>query len=299
MTAPHVEWGNKGDPGGALRELLSKEDVLVVPGVFNPATALLAQDLGFKAVYLSGAAITGSLAMPDVGLITLDELLTHVRWVCRVVRIPVIVDADTGFGEPLNVMRTVRLLIEAVAAAVQIEDQSLPKKCGHLSGKELIPAEDMVKKVRAAVMARGGSNLVIIARTDARGVAGLEEAIRRAKLYKKAGADVIFPEALRSPEEFRVFREEVGGPLLANMTEFGVTPYITVEEFKRLGYKVVVFPVTVFRASMAASKSVLEEIKKKGTQRSVLGSLMSREEFYKLIKYWDYERIDSQLGEKV
>ncbi len=285
------------DPGLLLRELIKREDIIVAPGVYNAAVALLAERMGFKAAYLSGAALTGSLAMPDLGLITLSELALFTRYITRVVKIPIIVDADTGFGEAINVERTVRELEDAGAAAIQIEDQVLPKKCGHLKGKQLIPPEEMVKKIIAAVEARRRET-VIIARTDARGVEGLEAAIERANLYVEAGADVIFPEALESLEEFKEFAKRVKAPLLANMTEFGRTPYITVDEFREAGYKIVIFPVTTFRASMKASAEVLAEIMEKGTQKHILNKLMTRKEFYDLIGYYEYEERDREIAER-
>ncbi len=285
------------EPGLELRRLIKSEDIIVAPGVFNPAVALLAARMGFKALYLSGAALTGSLAMPDLGLITLSELAAFTRYIARVAPAPLIVDADTGFGEAINVARTVRELEESGAAAIQIEDQVMPKKCGHLSGKELVSPEDMAKKIIAAVEARRRET-VIIARTDARAVEGLEGAVERAKIYLEAGADVIFPEALESLEEFREFARRVKAPLLANMTEFGRTPYITVSEFREAGYKIVIFPVTTFRASMKASKEVLEEIMEKGTQRGILDKLMTRREFYDLIGYHEYEERDSMIDRR-
>ncbi len=285
------------DPGAQLRELIRKRDIIVAPGVYNPAVALLAERMGFEAIYLSGAALTGSLAMPDLGVITLSELTAMTRYITRVTGIPLIVDADTGFGEAINVVRTVRDLEDAGAAAIQLEDQVLPKKCGHLAGKKLVPPEEMVKKIVAAVEARRRET-VIIARTDARGVEGLEEAIWRANLYVEAGADVIFPEALQSLDEFREFARRVKAPLLANMTEFGKTPYITVDEFREAGYKIVIFPVTTFRASMKASLMVLKEIKEKGTQKHILDQLMTRKEFYDLIGYHEYEKRDTEVARK-
>ncbi len=283
------------DPGAELRKLLRVEDIIVAPGVFNPAVALLAEKLGFKALYLSGAALTGSLAMPDLGIITLTELASAVRYITRVTRAPLIVDADTGFGEAINVQRTVRDLEEAGAAAIQIEDQVLPKKCGHLEGKQLIDTDDMVKKIRAATDARK-KETVIIARTDARAIEGLEGAIERAKAYLEAGADVIFPEALHSLEEFREFSRQVNAPLLANMTEYGKTPLITVEEFKEAGYKIVIFPVTTFRVAMGAIRRALETLRREGTQRSLLSEMMTRKEFYQLIDYDAYVEADKRLA---
>ncbi|MGC9133696.1 methylisocitrate lyase [Caldisphaera sp.] len=283
-------------PGEKLRELLKKEDILITPGVFDPASALLVESMGFKSAYLSGAALTGSLAMPDLGLITFSELYDSTRKITNVINIPLIVDSDTGFGESLNVYRTVKELEEAGAAAIQIEDQDMPKKCGHLSGKKTISPEDMVKKIVAANEAR--RDMLIVARTDARATEGIEAAIERAKLYLEAGADVIFPEALTNLEEFKLFAKEVKAPLLANMTEFGKTPYITVQEFKEAGFKIVIFPVTIFRAAMKAMKDTLIEIKDKGTQKFILDKIMSREEFYNLIGYYEYEKRDNEFAKK-
>ncbi len=285
------------DPWEELRRLMEKEDIIVAPGVFNPAVALLAERLGFKAAYLSGAALTGSLAMPDLGLITLTELVGHVRYITRVARIPLIVDADTGFGEAINVQRTIRELEEAGAAAVQLEDQVLPKKCGHLAGKSLVSPEDMVKKIIAAVDARR-RGILIVARTDARGVEGLESAIERANMYVEAGADIVFPEALTSIDEFREFASRVKAPLLANMTEFGKTPYITVDEFRKAGYKIVIFPVTAFRVAMGAIREAFRVLMVEGTQRGLLDRMMTRSEFYELIGYSEYEARDSKLAER-
>jgi len=281
-------------PGSELRRLLDEEDIIVAPGVFNPISALIAEDLGFKAVYLSGAALTGSLALPDLGVITLDEVVYFTREISGKISIPLIVDADTGFGEALNVIRAVRLFEEAGAAAIHIEDQVLPKKCGHLSGKRLVSVEDMVNKIKAAKSA--ARDLVIIARTDARGVEGLESAIERANAYIDAGAEIIFPEALYSEDEFKRFAEEVDAYLLANMTEFGKTPYYTVDQFKSWGYKIVIFPATSFRASVKAIKSVYEEIMRSGTQRNILDMLSTREEIYNIIRYYEYERLDKKIS---
>lgn len=282
----------------AFRRILRSVDIIVAPGVFNPASALLAERMGFKAVYLSGAALTGSLAMPDLGIITLSELASFTSYISRVVSIPVIVDADTGFGEAINVQRTVRELEAAGAAAIQIEDQVMPKKCGHLAGKKLIPAEEMVKKIIAAVEARK-KETVIIARTDARGVEGFEAAVERAKMYVEAGADVIFPEALRSFEEFKEFSRSLPGvDLLANMTEFGKTPYLTVDQFREAGFKIVIFPVTTFRYAMGAIREALEVLRRVGTQKSLLDKMMTRWEFYELIGYKIYEEVDSRIADK-
>ncbi|MEB3798933.1 MAG: methylisocitrate lyase [Desulfurococcales archaeon] len=285
---------SKVRPSEKLRELLKSKDVIPVIGVFNPISALLVESMGFEAAYLSGAALTGSYAMPDLGLITLSELAESTRYITRVVNIPLIVDADTGFGEVINVQRTVKELVDANAAAVQIEDQVLPKKCGHLKGKKLIPPEEMAKKIVAAKKI-GGEDILIIARTDARGVEGLDSAIERARIYVKAGADIIFPEALTSEEEFKEFAHKISVPLLANMTEFGKTPYYTIDQFKEWGYKLVIFPVTLLRISLGAMREALKVIREKGTQRGILGKMMTRHEFYDLIGYSKYEEQDSYI----
>ncbi|MFP3311917.1 MAG: methylisocitrate lyase [Acidilobus sp.] len=284
-------------PALRLRELTKGPGITVVPGVFDPASALLAESVGFKAIYLSGAALTGSLAMPDLSIITFSEVLDATRRIMEVVDLPVIVDTDTGFGEAINVYRTVKELEEAGAAAVQIEDQVLPKKCGHLAGKHVVPPDEMVKKIIMATEARR-HDIVIVARTDAREVEGLDAAVERAQMYVEAGADVIFPEALHDLDEFKEFARKVKAPLLANMTEFGKTPYITAKEFEEAGYRFVIFPVTTFRAAMKAMKDVLLELREKGTQKYVLDRLMSRQEFYDLIGYYEYEKRDSEVAEK-
>ncbi|MET1102203.1 MAG: methylisocitrate lyase [Pyrodictiaceae archaeon] len=289
------EWENP--PGEELRKLIKEPGIIIAPGVFAPSVALLVEKMGFKAAYLSGAALTGLFAMPDLGIITLNELVNMTRMITRVARIPLIVDADTGFGEAINVVRTVRELEDAGAAAVQIEDQVLPKKCGHLTGKQLIPAEDMAKKIRAAAEAR--RHMLIVARTDARGVEGLEQAIERANIYLEAGADIIFPEALESKEEFMEFAKRVKAPLLANMTEFGKTPYITAREFEEMGYKIVIFPVTLFRVAMGSMREALNILKEEGTQVKLLDKMMTRKEFYELIGYYEYEKRDKLIDQWV
>ncbi len=282
---------------------MKEQDIIVAPGVFSPAVALLAESMGFQAIYLSGAALTGLLAMPDLGVITLSELAMATRYITRVTSIPLIVDVDTGFGEAINVQRTVRELEDAGAAAIQIEDQVLPKKCGHLKGKKLVSVEDMVKKIIAATDARR-RDLLIIARTDARSVEGLEQAIERAKIYVEAGADIIFPEALRSLDEFKTFVEALPNtPILANMTEFGKTPYLTVDEFKSVGVKIVIFPVTSFRMAMGAVRKTFEILKQEGTQKPLIENevpvkIMSRWEFYDLIGYYSYEENDKSIAAK-
>ncbi len=276
-----------------LKKLVSGGRIVVAPGVFSPAVAKLAEKLGFKALYFSGAGFSNLLALPDLGITTLSEVARATHDITTQVRVPLIVDADTGFGEALNVARTVGEMKSAGAAAIHIEDQVLPKRCGHLEGKELVDADEMVKKIISARDA-AGKDLLIIARTDSRTVEGLDAAIDRALTYSKAGADMIFPEALESRKEFAEFRRKVNLPLMANMTEFGKTPYMEASEFEELGYNVVIFPVTAFRAMMKAVKDTLQRLKSEGTQKGMLDSLMTRKEFYDLIDYYRYERADKR-----
>ncbi len=283
--------------GDDLRRLISEDGALPVAGVFNPLSALIAEQVGFRALYFSGAAFSASLGIPDIGLFTLDELTTAVRWVTRATSLPLIVDADTGFGETLNVYRTVTDLEAAGAAAIQIEDQVMPKRCGHLDGKQIVPAGEFVAKIRAASEARGSA--LIIARTDSKAVYGMDEAVQRGRLYLNAGADIIFPEALESEGEFGEYSRLVEAPLLANMTEFGKTPYLSVQQFHELGYKLVIFPVTALRVAANAMKIALSETLSFGTQQNIVGEMQTRAELYELIRYSDYERMDSLFQERV
>lgn len=279
-----------------LRKLLGSKKIVVAPGVFSPAVAKQAQKLGFKALYFSGAGFSNLLALPDLGMTTLTEVARAARQVTSQVTVPLIVDADTGFGEALNVARTVEEMKASGAAAIHIEDQVLPKRCGHLDGKELVDVDEMVKKLIAA-KGSAGRDLLIIARTDARTVEGIDSAIERARVYSRANVDMIFPEALESREEFAEFRRKISLPLMANMTEFGKTPYMAAKDFEELGYEMVIFPVTAFRSMMKAVKVTLAELKSKGTQKGVLGSLMTRDEFSELIDYHRYEDADTRALE--
>ena len=233
------------------------------------------------------------LGLPDLGLTTLTEVADAVRRICSVVRLPIIVDVDTGFGEALNVSRTVHEVEISGAAAIHIEDQVMPKKCGHLSGKQLVGADEMVKKIVSAKV-QTKKNIVLIARTDARAVEGLDSAVERAHIYLKAGADMIFPEALETKEEFLEFAKKVDAPLLANMTEFGKTPYIAASEFEKMGYKIVIFPMTAFRTMLKGVNGTLEELKTTGSQKNILEKMMTRDQVYDLINYYDYEKIDQR-----
>jgi methylisocitrate lyase len=269
----------------------------VAPGVFSPISALIAAKAGFEALYFSGGGFANSLGLPDLGVTTMSELVQAVHYIVDRVKVPLIVDVDTGFGEAVNVMRVVREMEALDVAALQIEDQVMPKKCGHLSGKQVVSVDEMVKKIIAAKES-STKGVVIIARTDARGVEGMDAAIERAIAYEKAGADMIFPEALEGPDEFREFARKLRVKLLANMTEFGKTPYIRAKEFERLGYKVVIFPMTAFRASLKALADTYGELKRLGSQRRVLDKLMTREEVYQLIDYYSYESFDSESAKK-
>lgn len=280
--------------GKRLRELVA-EATIQVPGAPNALFARLIERCGYDAVYLSGAALSaGVLGLPDVGLFTLSELAQQTAYLARATSLPVIVDADTGFGAAVNVERTVIELETAGAAAIQLEDQQLPKRCGHLSGKTLVEATEMCAKLRAAVAARQDAELVIIARTDARGVVSLDEAISRAKQYLDAGADWIFPEALQSKDEFKAFAQAVDAPLVANMTEFGKSPLLTLEELAELGYSAVLYPVTLLRVATKAAEAALNFIAADGSQRELLDLMQTREELYDLLNYQDFEERDRQ-----
>jgi methylisocitrate lyase len=280
-------------PGRLFREALSAHRPLVIPGVFNALAARMAERIGFQAVYQSGAALSAGLAgLPDVGLLTQTEFAEAGRYLAQSVSIPVLSDADTGFGEALSVERTVRLFESAGLSGLHLEDQEFPKRCGHLSGKTLIPQEAMVQKIRAAVSARRDENFVIIARTDARAVTGMEDALARAKAYAEAGADMIFPEALESMGEFETFANACPLPLLANMTEFGKSPLLSAEDLGKLGFAAVLFPLTAFRAAMKAAHDLLEALYAEGTQKPVLTTLQTRTELYDLLNYTDFDQRD-------
>src|SRR6059036_2212618 len=268
-----------------LRELIAQGCVLL-PGVPNAAMARQVERAGFDAVYVSGAGMANATAgVPDIGLLTLTEVTQLVGYIAKAVKIPAIVDADTGFGGAENVARTIQELENAGLAGCHIEDQEFPKRCGHLAGKSLVDLEEMAGKIKAAVAARRDPNFMIIARTDARAVEGFDRALERAGEYLAAGADAIFPEALQSAEEFRDFAKEIDRPLLANMTEFGKSPMLSFEQLAEFGYRMVIFPQSAFRASMKASEKFLRALKKSGTQKEWLDEMQTREELYKLLDY--------------
>ena len=268
-----------------LRELIAK-GAIMLPGVPNASIARQVERLGFDAVYVSGAGMANSTAgVPDIGLLTLTEVVQLAGYIARAVEIPTIVDADTGFGGSENVARTIQELQAAGLAGCHIEDQEFPKRCGHLSGKSVVPVEEMTEKIRAAVAARGDPEFMIIARTDARAVEDFDRTVDRAKQYMKAGADAIFPEALQSPEEFRDFASKVDLPLLANMTEFGKSPLLSFSELAEFGYRMVIFPQSAFRVSMKASEEFLRALKQTGSQKEWTGQMQTRQQLYELLDY--------------
>ena len=286
----------KSSPGGALRELI-QAGTLVLPGAFNALTARLAESVGFQAVYVSGAGVTNALmAMPDIGLLTLTEMAQQCRYICNAVSVPCIADADTGYGDVLNVARAVRELEACGLAGIHLEDQVSPKRCGHLDGKQVIPPTEMARKIAAAVKAKRNPEFFVIARTDARAVNGLNDAVERALLYLDAGADAIFPEALESTEEFAEFARRVPAPLLANMTEFGKSPLLSVGELAGFGYRLIIFPMTQLRVMMQAAESVLKEIKTSGSQRGFTDRMQSRAQLYELLRYSEYTAFDQEIA---
>lgn len=280
--------------GKRLRELLAREEILIVPGAYDALTARMIEKVGFDAVYMTGGGTVNALTgLPDNGLLTLTEMVMNARYMAQITSIPIISDADTGYGNAVNVMRTVWEFEQAGVAGIHMEDQVAPKRCGHLEGKEVVSTEEMVGKIRAACAARKDPDFVIIARIDARAVLGFDEAVRRARVYREAGADVLFPEALESEEEFREFAKGVEGPLLANMTEFGKSPYLTAQQFEAMGYKIVIFPVSTLRVALRAVLDFLTNLKERGTQKDLIDQMLTRKELYELIDYdmfYGYER---------
>jgi methylisocitrate lyase len=280
-------------PGRRLRAAWTAAPI-AVPGVFNALVARMAQRLGYQAVYLSGASLSAAAGVPDVGLLTVNDFVEAARSLTLACPLPLLCDADTGFGEALHVERAVHLFENAGVAGIHLEDQQFPKRCGHLSGKQLVEPETMAAKLRAAVRARRDPDFVIIARTDARGVTGFEDAVHRARLYLQAGADVIFPEALESADEFAAFAQAIPAPLLANMTEFGRSPNLDFATLADMGYRLVLYPVTAFRAALRAAQETLAEILKRGQQRDRIPQMLTRAELYDLLDYADYEQRDRE-----
>jgi methylisocitrate lyase len=280
-----------------FRQGLSSGCLLRFPGAFSPLVALLAERMGFEGIYISGAALSASLALPDVGLITLPELAARSHEIARVSSLPTLADADTGFGEPLNVARTIFVLEDLGISGCQLEDQVNPKRCGHLEGKEVVSRDEMRRRVAAAVGARRDPRFVVCARTDARATEGLRGAIDRAKSYLDAGADLIFPEALQDAAEIETFRNQVDAPCLVNMTEFGKTELLSTTTLSSLGVNVVIYPVTLLRLAMRAAEAGLAALVTEGTQKGLLQEMQTRSQLYDLLGYDNYTRFDSALEE--
>lgn len=286
-------------PGRRLREAWEK-GIVAMPGVFCPVVGRMAERLGFEAGYLSGAALSATKALPDIGLVSVTEFETAIREICAATSLPILCDADTGFGEPLNVERTVRLFESAGAAGFHLEDQQFPKRCGHLSGKTLVSTSEMCSKIQAAAGARRDASFVILARTDARGVVDLDEAVSRAVKYLEAGADGIFPEALQDEAEFREFARKLNEacpnrapiPLLANMTEFGKSPLLSRTTLEDAGYRIALYPVSTLRSALHAVERLLSTILDHGTQQAEVSQMLDRARLYDLIDYTQYEERD-------
>ncbi|KQT46911.1 methylisocitrate lyase [Devosia sp. Leaf420] len=283
------------EPAGLrFRALIERGGILRLPGAHNGMAGIQARNAGFEALYLSGAAMTASMGLPDLGIITVDEVSFFIRQVARASGLPVLVDGDTGYGEALNVMHMVRTFEDAGAGAVHLEDQLLPKKCGHLNDKKLADARDMAAKVAAAAKAR--RHLYVVARTDAAASEGMDGAVARAKMYMEAGADAIFPEALNTAEMFREFAARMPGvPLLANMTEFGRTPFFTANEFEEMGYRMVIWPVSSLRVANKAQEKLYGTIARDGSTKAMLEDMQTRAELYAAIGLDDYEALDASI----
>lgn len=278
-----------------FRTALKSGNLLRFPGAFSPLVAMAIQRHSFDGVYVSGAALSADLGLPDIGLTTLSEVAARGGAIARATDLPALIDADTGFGEALNVARTIRTFEDAGICGCHLEDQVNPKRCGHLDGKSLVTTQAMVEKIRAAVGARRDQNFLIMARTDARASEGLDGAIARAKAYVDAGTDAIFPEALADEGEFEKFRKAIKVPLLANMTEFGKSKLLTAKQLSNLGINIVIYPVTTLRLAMKAIEDGLATIKSDGTQESIVSKMQTRAELYELLRYEDYAKFDKDV----
>jgi methylisocitrate lyase len=284
-----------GDKRVSLRRRLASGEIVVLPGAFNPLSAMLIERRGFDAVYLSGAVLAAELGLPDVGLTTMTEVAQRAGQVARVTNLPLIVDADTGFGEAMNVARAVQVLEDAGVAGLHLEDQVNPKRCGHLDGKQVVDVSIAVQRVHAAAGARRDPNLLLVARTDARATGNLAEVIDRAKAYVDAGADAIFPEALLDEGEFAAMRKALDVPLLANATEFGKGPMLTATQLEALGVNMVIFPVSLLRLAMGATERGLATLREEGGLASALGAMQSRADLYELLDYASYQVFDDTV----
>jgi len=284
------------DKASRLRQAIST-DTVTMPGCFNAPVAMMAQQLGFDAIYISGAGlINGMSGYPDIALLGMEEVARAAAYIARAVDVPALCDADTGFGEVLQVMRTIQTFEDAGVAGVHLEDQVMPKRCGHLDGKRLVTSQDMERKLTAASKARSNPDFLLVARTDARAVEGFDAAVERGLRYLDAGADAIFIEALQSEEEFGRYAELVQAPLLANMTEFGKTPMLSVEQFRQLGYRMVIFPMTAFRVMMKAVEELFTDLRDKGEATQWLERMQTRSELYDLLDYEAYNEMDRYIA---
>lgn len=278
-----------------FRERLDSGELLRFPGAFNPLSARLIQRKGFEGVYISGAVLSADLGLPDIGLTTLTEVAARGQQIARMTDLPAIIDADTGFGEPMNVARTIQTLEDAGLAGTHIEDQINPKRCGHLDGKSVVDEDTAIKRIRAAADARRDPNFLIMARTDIRAVEGMDAAIDRAKALVDAGADAIFPEAMRSLEEFAAVRAAVDVPILANMTEFGKSDLFSVDQLRDVGVNLVIWPVSLLRIAMGAASGALDTVVEEGHLTSKLGEMQHRADLYDLIDYEQYNHFDQDV----
>lgn len=295
MTGLIAAATSAADKRAAFKAGLTSGAIQRFPGAFNPLVAKLIQEIGFEGVYVSGAVLSADLGLPDIGLTTLTEVAGRGQQIARVTDLPVLIDADTGFGEPMSAARTVTVMEDAGIAGLHLEDQVNPKRCGHLDGKAVVPVEDMLRRLGAAVAAKRDPNFVICARTDAAGIEGIDAAIERAKAYADAGADLIFTEALHTPADFEKFRAAVSIPLLANMTEFGKSELLSAKVLESIGFNAVIYPVTTLRLAMFAAETGLREIFAAGTQSGLLDRMQHRSRLYELLQYERYNEFDSDI----
>jgi methylisocitrate lyase len=295
MTGPVIGAASSAaDKRAMLRAALDSGRLQRFPGAFSPLVAKAVADAGFEGVYVSGAALSADLGLPDIGLTTLTEVATRGAQIAGATNLPTLIDADTGFGAPLNAARTVTQLEDAGLAGCHLEDQVNPKRCGHLDGKAVVPVVDMVKRLRAALSARRDPNFIVCARTDAAGIEGLSAAIDRGRAYADSGADMIFTEALSDPADFERFRAAIDVPLLANMTEFGKSPLLTAKQLSDIGYNVVIYPVTTLRLAMFAVEAGLREMAAAGSQFDLLDRMQHRSRLYSLLRYQAYNEFDTE-----
>src|SRR5699024_803825 len=278
-------------------EKVKENSALPIVGAHDGMSSLLAKKSGFEVLYLSGGALSASKGIPDIGLLTLEDVTARAREIVRASNLPLLVDVDNGFGEPLNIARTALEMIESGVAAVQIEDQQIPKKCGHLNGKRLIPESEMVKKIQ--MIRQVAPTLKIVARSDAYAIEGMTGMVARLRSYMKAGADIVFPEAMKSVEDFIHVTKEIDFPVLANMTEFGKTDYIDMATFTEIGIDLVIFPVTSLRAAAYNVGETYKTIREEGTQKQILNRLQTRRELYEILRLHDYEEMDSKIDRTV